>query len=131
VPHIERKALHDYVVPGHPNLVIESGTQIIIPAAAYHRNEKYYPDPEKFDPDRFSAEEVAARDSVEFLAFGDGPRNCIGMRFGQMQTRVGMAQLIKNFKFSVCDKTDIPLVFNPESFVMGTIGGIYLRAERV
>ncbi|XP_070066619.1 uncharacterized protein Cyp6a2 [Drosophila virilis] len=131
VPFLERKALNDYVVPGHPKYAIEKGTQVIIPAAAYHRDEDLYPDPEKFDPERFSAEQVAARDSVEWLPFGDGPRNCVGMRFGQMQTRIGLAQLIRNFKFSVCDKTDIPLIYDPKSFVLGTIGGIYLRVERV
>ncbi|KAH8394682.1 hypothetical protein KR222_001678, partial [Zaprionus bogoriensis] len=131
VPLLERKALNDYVIPDHPNLVIENGTQIIIPAAAYHRDEDFYPDPEKFDPDRFSPEQVAARDSVEWLPFGDGPRNCVGMRFGQMQTRIGLAQLIRNFRFTVCEKTEIPLVYNPKSFVLGTIGGIYLRLERV
>ncbi|XP_034110747.1 cytochrome P450 6a2-like [Drosophila albomicans] len=131
VPFLERKALKDYVVPGHPKYVIPKGTQVIIPAAAYHRDEDFYPDPNTFDPERFSAEQVANRDSVEWLPFGDGPRNCVGMRFGQMQTRIGLAQLIKNFKFSVCDKTDLPLVYNPKSFVLGTIGGIFVRAERV
>lgn len=131
VPLLERKTLSDYVVPDNPKLVIEKGIQIIIPAAAYHLDEDLYPEPNKFDPERFSPEQVAARDSVEWLPFGDGPRNCIGMRFGQMQTRIGLAQLIKNFKFSVCDKTEIPLIYDPRSFILGTVGGIYLRVERV
>ncbi|XP_060652618.1 cytochrome P450 6a2-like [Drosophila nasuta] len=130
VPFLERKALKDYVVPGHPKHIIPKGITVYIPAAAYHRDEDLYPDPMKFDPERFSAEQVANRDSVEWLPFGDGPRNCVGMRFGQMQTRIGLAQLIKNFKFSVCDKTDIPLKYNPMSIVLGTIGGIYVKAER-
>ncbi|KAM8714441.1 hypothetical protein ACLKA7_014554 [Drosophila subpalustris] len=131
VPFLERKALNDYVVPGHPKYVIEKGTQVIIPATAFHRDEDFYPEPEKFDPDRFSPEKVADRDSVEWLPFGDGPRNCIGMRFGLMQTRVGLTQLIKNFKFSVCETTEIPLKYNPKSFVLGSIGGIDLLVERV
>ncbi|XP_068144883.1 LOW QUALITY PROTEIN: cytochrome P450 6a2-like [Drosophila tropicalis] len=131
VPHLERKALSDYKVPGSPNLVIEKDTQIIIPACAYHRDEDLYPNPEKFDPDRFSAEEVASRDSVEWLPFGDGPRNCIGMRFGQMQARIGMAQIINNFKFSTCDQTEMPLIYDPKSLVLGTVHGINLLVERI
>ncbi|XP_060658143.1 cytochrome P450 6a2-like [Drosophila nasuta] len=131
VPFLERKALKDYVVPGHPNYVIPKGTQVIVPACAIHRDEDFYTEPTKFDPDRFSADEVANRDSVEWLPFGDGPRNCVGMRFGQMQTRIGLAQLIQNFKFSVCDETDIPLNYDPKPFVLGTIGGINVRVERV
>ncbi|XP_060652620.1 cytochrome P450 6a2-like isoform X2 [Drosophila nasuta] len=131
VPFLERKALKDYVVPGHPKHVIPKGITVYIPAAAYHRDEDLYPDPMKFDPERFSAEQVANRNSVEWLPFGDGPRNCVGMRFGQMQTRIGLAQLIKNFKFSVCDKTDIPLIYNTRSVALGTVGGIFVRVERI
>jgi len=131
VPHLERKALNDYVVPGNPKFVIEKGTQVLIPACAFHRDEDLYPDPETFDPDRFSQEKVAARDSVEWLPFGDGPRNCIGMRFGQMQVRIGLAQIISRFKLSVCDQTEIPLKYTPMSIVLGTVGGIHLRMERI
>ncbi|XP_062133730.1 cytochrome P450 6a2-like [Drosophila sulfurigaster albostrigata] len=131
VPFLQRKAQNEYVVPDHPSYVIPKGTTVFIPAAAYHRDEDLYPDPMKFDPERFSAEQVANRDSVEWLPFGDGPRNCVGMRFGQMQTRIGLAQLIKNFKFSVCDKTDIPLIYNTKSVVLGTVGGIFVRIERI
>ncbi|XP_017050276.1 cytochrome P450 6a2 [Drosophila ficusphila] len=131
VPQLERRALNDYVVPGHPEFVIEKGTQVVIPACAYHRDEDLYPDPETFDPDRFSPDKVAARDSVEWLPFGDGPRNCIGMRFGQMQVRVGLAQILSRFKLSVCDQTEIPLTYSPMSLVLGTVGGIYLRLERI
>ncbi|XP_030388364.1 cytochrome P450 6a2 [Scaptodrosophila lebanonensis] len=131
VPELDRKALNDYVVPGNPKYVIEKGTSVIIPACAMHRDPDLYPNPDQFDPDRFSPEQVAARDSVEWLPFGDGPRNCVGLRFGQMQARIGLARLIQNFKFSVCEKTDIPLTYDPKSFVMGTVGGIYLRVERV
>lgn len=128
---MERKAVEDYVVPGQSNKVIKKGTTIFIPASAYHRDERFYPDPEKFDPDRFTPEQVAARDSILWLPFGEGPRNCVGMRFGQMQSRIGLAQLIKNFKFSLCDKTAIPLVYDPRSLLIITMGGIYLRMERV
>ncbi|KAH8236984.1 hypothetical protein KR038_001975 [Drosophila bunnanda] len=131
VPHLERKALKDYVVPGNSKFVIEKGTQILIPACAFHRDETLYPDPMRFDPDRFTPEKVAARDSVEWLPFGDGPRNCVGMRFGQMQVRIGLAQIISRFRLSICDQTEIPLKFNPMSFVLGTSGGINLQLERV
>ncbi|XP_023176908.2 cytochrome P450 6a2-like [Drosophila hydei] len=131
VPFLVRQALNDYVVPGHSKYVIEKGMQVILPAPAYHRDEDFYPDPEKFDPERFSPEQVAARDSVEWLPFGDGPRNCVGMRFGQMQTRIGLAQLIRNFKFTVCNRTEIPLKYDPMSFVLASVGGIHLRVERV
>jgi len=74
---------------------------------------------------------VKERDSVEWLPFGDGPRNCIGMRFGQMQARIGLALLINRFKFSVCEQTTIPIVYSKKTFLISSETGIFLKVERV
>jgi cytochrome P450 len=49
------------------------------------KDEKYFSNPEIFDPDNFSPEKKAQRSPYSFLAFGQGPRNCIGMRFALLQ----------------------------------------------
>ncbi|KAH8277880.1 hypothetical protein KR018_009449, partial [Drosophila ironensis] len=131
VPQLDRMANKRYVVPGHPNFVIEAGQSVIIPSSAMHHDPDIYPDPEQFRPERFSPEESANRPSVAWLPFGDGPRNCIGLRFGQMQARIGLALLIKNFKFSTCPQTSDPLVYDPKSFVLGVKDGIHLKLEKV
>lgn len=128
---LNRKALSDFVVPGYPKHVIKKGMSIIIPAAAMHRDEKFYPNPDRFNPDNFTPERVKNRDSVEWLPFGDGPRNCIGMRFGEMQARIGLAMLVKNFRFSVCDQTPIPMKYNVKSVLLNSESGIFLRVERI
>ena len=51
------------------------------------KDEKYFSNPEKFDPDNFSPEKKAERNPYAFLAFGQGPRNCIGMRFALLQVQ--------------------------------------------
>ncbi|XP_022230415.2 cytochrome P450 6a8 [Drosophila obscura] len=130
VPHLDRKANKRFVVPGHPNFVIEAGQSIIIPSSAIHHDPNIYPEPSEFQPERFSAEESAKRSSVAWLPFGDGPRNCIGLRFGKMQALIGLALLIRNFKFSTCPKTADPLVYNPKSFVLA-VDGIQLKVEAV
>ncbi|XP_001361456.3 cytochrome P450 6a8 [Drosophila pseudoobscura] len=130
VPHLDRMAHKRYVVPGHPNFVIEAGQSVIIPASAIHVDPNIYPDPYKFRPERFSPEESAKRNSLAWLPFGDGPRNCIGLRFGKMQTTIGLALLIKNFKFSTCPKTPDTLSYSPKSFVLA-VDGIHLKVEAV
>ncbi|XP_034652025.1 cytochrome P450 6a8 isoform X2 [Drosophila subobscura] len=130
VPHLERKANKRFVVPDHPNFVIEAGQSVIIPSSAKHFDPNYYPEPYEFQPERFSPEETAKRPSVTWLPFGDGPRNCIGLRFGKMQALIGLALLIRNFRFSTCPETADPLVYNPKSFVLG-VEGIQLKVEAV
>ncbi|EDW74197.1 uncharacterized protein Dwil_GK21808 [Drosophila willistoni] len=131
LPLLNRQCIEDFVVPENPKFVIKKGMPVLIPAGALHRDEKYYPEPNVFNPDNFSEERVKERDSVEWLPFGDGPRNCIGMRFGQMQARIGLALLIKNFKFSVCKDTPIPIEQQMDSFLIASKSGIYLKVERV
>ncbi|EDV55968.1 cytochrome P450 6a9 [Drosophila erecta] len=131
LPVLNRECLEDYVVPGHPKYVIKKGMPILIPCGAMHRDEELYANPNTFDPDNFSPDRVKERDSVEWLPFGDGPRNCIGMRFGQMQARIGLALLINNFKFSVCDQTTIPIVYSKKTFLISSETGIFLNVERV
>nr|AAB37340.1 cytochrome P450 monooxygenase [Ceratitis capitata] len=131
LPILNRECMEEYPVPGHPGFVIGKGMQVIIPAAPFHRDADIYPNPNTFDPDNFSPDRVAQRDGVYWLPFGEGPRNCIGMRFGQMQARVGLALLLKNFKFSVCGKTPIPMKYNKVNFLLQSEHGISLYIEKV
>jgi cytochrome P450 len=50
-----------------------------IPVLALHHDTKYYPEPERFDPERFNEDEKAKRHQYVYLPFGEGKRICIGM----------------------------------------------------
>lgn len=58
--------------------MLEPGTRVFIPSHAIHNDSDIYPDPDKFDPERFNTENKSNRPSMAFLAFGEGPRICIG-----------------------------------------------------
>lgn len=55
----------------------------------------------------------------------------VGLRFGLMQSRVGLVRLLSNYEFSVDDKTIRPLRYDPTSFIMSTYGGMWLRAKKI
>ncbi|KAI8421255.1 hypothetical protein MSG28_008309 [Choristoneura fumiferana] len=76
VDTLQRSALEEYKLPG-TNVKVAKNQMVLIPALAIHHDEKYYPNPSKFDPDRFSPENVAARHPCAYLPFGVGPRHCI------------------------------------------------------
>ena len=104
---------------------------VIIPATAIHLDPELYPNPNKFNPDNFLPEKVKARDSMSMLGFGEGPRNCIGLRFGQMQARLGLAMLLNQFKFTTCSKTNIPMVFDNAASLGVCKGGLELMVEKL
>ncbi|CAD7079515.1 unnamed protein product [Hermetia illucens] len=111
VVNLIRQAVRDYRVPG-TKIIIEKGTAVFIPDFNIQRDPKIFPNPDVFDPDRFTPEQIKARHPMAFLGFGEGPRNCVGLRFGRMQSRIGLITLLKNYRFKPCSKTPIPMVFD-------------------
>jgi cytochrome P450 family 6 len=79
VPMLIRKTINDYKIP-ESNLVIPSGALTLIPIHAIHHDPDIYPNPSKFDPERFSDENKRNRHPMSFMPFGGGPRVCIGER---------------------------------------------------
>lgn len=75
VPFLNRQCMKTYKAQG---LVIEEGTLLAISTLGLHYDSKHFPDPECFDPERFSNQNKANRSAMCYLPFGDGPRNCIG-----------------------------------------------------
>ncbi|KAM7343736.1 cytochrome P450 6a2-like [Cochliomyia hominivorax] len=125
-----RKALTDYKVP-NSSYVIEKGMIVVVPIDAIHHDPNIYPNPSEFKPERFTPDEIAKRHSMAWLPFGEGPRNCIGLRFGKMQAMIGLALLMKNFNFTLTPKTPVPLKFDEKTFVLTAKGGISLKLEKL
>ncbi|GJQ83415.1 Cyp6a9 [Trypoxylus dichotomus] len=130
VPLVQRVCTKDYKIH-NSNGVIEKGTRIFLPVYALHRDPEYYPDPEKFDPNRFNDTNKSKRHPFVYLPFGEGPRVCIGQRFGLMQVKIGMAILLKNYKFTINTKTKLPIEFERNSFLLKVKGDIWLDATKI
>jgi cytochrome P450 len=121
----DRECTKDYKIPG-TDLVIPTGMGVIIPTYAIHHDPEIYPEPEKFDPERFSKEGKATRSPYAFMPFGHGPKNCIGMRFALTEAKLAFAHLIHNFKLEPSAKTLIPMKL-AFSFNMKPDGDMWLK----
>lgn len=127
---LRRVANDDYKIPNTKH-VIEKGTIVMVPVYAIHHDPEYFPNPDQYDPDRFSAHEVKKRDPITLLAFGNGPRNCIASRFGMMQTRIGLVKLLMYFEILICQKTETPPVIAPSPIMYVPKNGMYLKLSAI
>ena len=100
----DRVASNDYEYEG---IKIKKGQVVTVAIYAIHHDPSIYPNPEQFDPNRFSEENKKTRDSVTFLPFGAGPRNCIGMRFAVIEMKLLLASILSKYRFITCDKTPV------------------------
>lgn len=73
VPAMLRKCTKEYSIPD-TELTIHEGQNVLIPIYSVQHDPEYYPEPETFDPERFSPENSEGRNPITFLAFGEGPR---------------------------------------------------------
>lgn len=124
-PVFLRKCTKPYPIP-ETNIVIPEGLSVLIPCYGLHRDPEYFPDPERFDPDRFSEENKSKIWDCTYIPFGDGPRNCIGMRFAMIQAKIALSLTIRNFNFGLSKKTRLPLKMETKGIILTPIGGLWL-----
>ena len=125
---LERKCMKDYKIPDS-DFTIPKGMLVQICHHAIMRDPKYYPSGDTFDPENFSPENKAARSPYAYLPFGQGPRNCIGMRFALLQMKVAISRVMADYKVLPSPKTVKELIGDPQSSSVLPKGGIYLSLE--
>lgn len=125
LPFLNRICTKDYPIP-NSDLIIKEGTPIIISHFGLMRNKDYFPDPERFDPDRFAAGHQNYNPSA-FVPFGDGPRTCIAMRMGKMVTKIGIIMLLQKYSFECFEHGE--LEFDNHSVTLILKNGINLKVS--
>ncbi len=92
---IERRALADQEIGGY---VIPAGAAVLMPTFVINRDPRLYPDPLRFDPERFLGEAAAARPDWAYPLFGGGTRKCIGVGFAMLEAVLVLAELGRRFR---------------------------------
>ncbi|XP_008287346.1 cytochrome P450 3A30-like [Stegastes partitus] len=120
---LERVAKETVKINGN---TIPKDMLVMIPVYALHRDAELWPEPEEFNPDRFSKKNKQNINPYAYLPFGIGPRNCLGMRFALVMVKLALVEVLQNYSFSVCEKTEIPLQMSPYGLT-GPIHPIQLK----
>jgi cytochrome P450 len=94
---------------------------------ATHHLESLYPDPFRFDPDRFLPDREAARPRGAYIPFGAGSRMCIGKRFGEYELRALAAVLLSRWRFEPLSAADPQIATTP---TLGPKHGLWFVVRR-
>ena len=94
------------------DLIIEEGVDIDLPVFLLHRDPKYWPNPEKFDPERFNPNTEPSYPALAYLPFGEGQRFCIGKRLALLEAKMALITIFKDLQFKRCASTEVPLELN-------------------
>lgn len=131
LPLLNRKCTKDWNVP-NTDIIIAKGTPVFIPALALQRDPKFYPEPNNFKPERFHPDNMANTNFLDrpYMPFGEGPRICIGLRFGKIQSKTGLIIMIKNYNFQLSGNTLKPLRMDAKSFFMTPMGGLQMKITK-
>ncbi|KAM9173575.1 thromboxane-A synthase isoform 2-T2 [Pangshura tecta] len=105
---------------------IPAGAIIEIAVGPLHYNPEFWPEPEKFIPERFTAEAKLQQHPFAYLPFGAGPRSCIGMRMALLEIKMTLLRILQKFRFETSPETQIPLQLTSVSS-LAPKNGVYVK----
>jgi cytochrome P450 len=100
ITFLPRVAMEDSEIGGR---FVKRGALVIVSPWVLHRHEKYWRDPDVFDPDRFLPEREGEMTPGAYIPFGTGPRICSGAAFASIEAVLIIARLVQSFDFSLAE----------------------------
>ncbi|GGZ60840.1 cytochrome P450 [Streptomyces bluensis] len=104
-PVLIRRAAQAAVIDGY---AIPAGSYVYVCPWVTHRHPSYWPDPERFDPDRFLPAQASDRSRYAWFPLGGGPRSCIGNHFAMLQMKLAVAMFLQRYRFTGLEE-EVPL----------------------
>jgi cytochrome P450 len=121
---VARTVIKEFELGGHR---IPAGANVVMSTWVMHRDPRYFPEPEKFDPDRWLPEKAQKLPKFAYFPFGGGPRQCIGAAFAMMEATLLLATIAQRFQF----RAEPGHVVTPTpSFTLRPKQGIRMRLEK-
>jgi cytochrome P450 len=115
---IGRQTIKEFTV--NNKYLIPFNSTVYVPLVCVHRDPQTFPNPEVFDPKRFSPELRKNRNPYSFIPFSAGPRNCIGQKFALLEEKAILATIFRKYKIQSFVyrneiKMDISILLRPSN----------------
>jgi cytochrome P450 len=120
---IPRTAIEDAVIDGYP---ISAGQMVGVSVYNIHHNPTIWPEPEKFDPDRFSPDNAHNRHALAWMPFGAGQRMCIGRDFSFMEGTFILTRILQQYTFKAAGAAPVAAL----STTLRPKNGVLMRLEK-
>ncbi|XP_058823827.1 cytochrome P450 4d2-like [Topomyia yanbarensis] len=124
VPVIGRKSASDMIIDGQ---TIPAGVDIAILIYAMHNNPEVFPDPDRFDPERFNEENSSKRHPYSYIPFSAGARNCIGQKYAMLEVKATLVKLLGCYRLLPCDPQNEVRVMS--DMTLRPVDGIFVKIE--
>jgi cytochrome P450 len=121
-----RRALRAVDIDGYR---VRTHQVVLLAPYTLHRREEYYPQPERFDPGRFTPERERLLPRHAYLPFGAGPRICIGSHFALLEGQLLLATLAQRVSFTLLSE-HLPVVDPLHHLTLRPAGALYVRVHR-
>ncbi|XP_046449158.1 cytochrome P450 4c3-like isoform X2 [Daphnia pulex] len=126
VPAVMRSLTEDIDIGGY---TLPAGVSVALMIYGMHHSPLVYPDPEAFKPERFLPENCVGRHPYAFIPFSAGPRNCIGQKYGILEIKIVLANLMRQFRFAVADMSQ-PMLTPSSEVVLKPKHGVPLIVSK-
>lgn len=126
---ISRRCQKDTTIMGQ---FFPAGVNIMIPTWHLHHDPALWPEPFEFRPERFDPEcgGGTPQHPAAYLPFGLGPRICIGKRFAQLELKMAVWSILREYRLLRCEQTQVPLKLTVPSIIINPGQGIFVKLER-
>ena len=126
LPVMPRVATEAFEIAGFR---VPAKSMVVVAPIHTHHMEEWWPDPYRFDPERFRGERAELEGHTHrWIPFGGGPHHCIGLRFAEAHVKLVMHQIVRRYRFSVPADYRMPVQQAP---ISKPIDGLPVRLERI
>ena len=119
-------AAEDYAYRG---FTVRKGTILVAPQYVVQRDARFFPEPERFEPSRFTAEAKAQRPRMAYFPFGAGGRQCIGEGLAWMEGTLALAAMMRGWRVRPLEGAPRTIALVP-SVTLRPRGPVMLCVER-